>query len=105
MADRIKIIGDNGIRTPDPAFVARLRDFDKDLIVFWNKLKKRWVVEQCFRHAGGSEHSHLCQRKYVWLVQDADGDMMPLCDKVFDELRLQRHNSETFGSGPESLVR
>lgn len=105
--DRILLVGEGGCPNPDEGFIQRLLSFDKDLTVGWNKLKNRWVIEQCIEHHGGygSRHSYLCRRAYVWLVQDEDGDMMPLCERVMSKLREMRAYSESFGGQTERGLR
>jgi hypothetical protein len=105
---RVIIVGDDGTRTPDADFVQRLREFDNDLTVFWNPRRERWCIEQCIEHdsfnADGT-HSNLCRRIHVKLVQDADKEMMPLCQRVIDGLAEDRKFTEQFGEGPQSLER
>lgn len=106
MSDRILCIGDDGVRTPDASFIARLKAFDKDLCVAWNTRKNRWAIEQCTEHHPvNGEHSHLCKRVLAWLCQDEDGDMVPLGDFVMAKLAEMRTFSEQFGEGPQSLER
>jgi hypothetical protein len=105
--DRIELISSNDLHDAAPeSFVQRLLSFDKDLYVTWNKNKNRWVIEQCIEHhSGRREHDHTCKRIYVWLVQDSEGDMMPLCDRVFDKLGEMRKFTDQFGDGPKSIER
>lgn len=106
MSDLIQCIGDDGIRTPDPSFVARLKAFDSDLTASWNKLKNRWTIYQCIEHHPLSgEHSHLCRRTYVWLCQDEEGTMIPLGDYVMNRLAEMRRNSSQWGEGEVALQR
>lgn len=92
-------------------FERRLQTFDKDLLILWHKpphwKKSRpgvWKIEQCIEHLSGKfrasgmpEHTHVCRRIYVTVVQDEDGTPMPLGDHVLDKLKAMRANSESFG--------
>jgi hypothetical protein len=103
MSDRIILLNDDGVRTPDASFVSRLRAFDRDLCVSWSPMKRRWVIEQCIEHKGGEMHTNLCRKIYVWLCQDPEGDMVPLGDYVMNHLGEMRANSEKWGEGAQGL--
>ena len=93
-------------RTPSEDFVETLRDLDPRLIVTWNRLKHRWVVEECMQHAieaPSDGHCHLCRRSYVWLVQDPEGGPMPLGSRVIEELRGMDIYKKF--DGPEGIVK
>lgn len=88
---------------PD-GFRERLRQIDPALCIAWNSIKKRFVIEQCVRHfAGGTEHTHVCDRLYVLIVQDDEGCMMPLGEKVFEMIKAR--DVSRAGYGPEDLAR
>lgn len=100
----IAIIGDSMPSLPTE-FQRRLTAFDKDLIVVWHKSpysKKpgRWKIEQCIQH-NGVEHSHLCRRTYVMMVEDSEHTPLPLGDHVFQKLGEMRQNSESYGGQTE----
>ena len=101
MPDKILLVGDDHLE-PSEEFKAKLKAFDPDLCVSWSRTKHRFVIEQCVEHnAPTAEHNHLCRKSYVWMVQDEEKTMMPLCDKVFDKLRQMRANTESFGGPTE----
>jgi len=86
------------------AFRQRLRETDPDLCVAWNSIKKRFVIEQCVKHLSGTvEHSHVCDRLYVLMVQDEDGCMLPLGDKVIEMIKAR--DVSKLGYGPNDLNR
>jgi hypothetical protein len=71
-------------------FASQLRALDPNLIVYFNYLKGRWIIDRCTR--GGSmnaamhEHTSECPRTNVMVVQDG-AQYMPLCDQVLNDLR------------------
>jgi hypothetical protein len=72
------IVGDTQREAPEE-FKRKLRAFDPDLLVAYDLRRHRWKIEQCVRHlAPGVEHSHVCDRVYVWLVQTPEGDYLGL---------------------------
>jgi len=86
------------------AFRERLRQLDPDLCVAWNYVKKRFVIEQCVKHLSGTaEHSHVCDRNYVLMVQDEDGCMMSLGEKVIEMVKAR--DVSRLGYGPNDLAR
>lgn len=110
---RIEVLGD---QTPSFSedFNRRLQALDQDLIVAWHlpphmrHKPGRWKIEMCVRHHPGElwpdgrlKHSHLCDRSYVWMVQDDEGTPLPLGDHVLDKLRAMRAYSESFGGQTE----
>lgn len=114
---RIEVLGDSTPSFPED-FNRRLQAFDKDLIVAWHlpphmrRKPGRWKIEMCVQHHaaelwadGRPKHSHLCQRIYVWMVQDDEGTPLPLGDHVLDKLREMRANSERFGGQTERGLR
>lgn len=110
---RIEVLGDQTPSFPED-FNRRLQSLDKDLLVSWHlpphmrQKPGRWKIEMCVQHHAGAlwpdgriKHSHLCQRSYVWMVQDDEGTPMPLGDHVLDKLREMRAYSESFGGQTE----
>lgn len=85
------------------SFRAQLRQYDPDLLVAWNHIKKRFVIEQCVQHAGGPEHTHVCGRNFVVLAQDDDGVMLPLGDRVMEKIKAA--DVTRAGYGPEDLAK
>lgn len=109
----IILVGDQVPSAPT-SFEERLQKYDKDLVLTWHKPPhwKRsrpgvWKVEQCVRHFGGMrsnglpEHTHVCQRVYVMVIQDEDGTPIPLGDHVIEKLQAMRAYSESFGGQTE----
>jgi hypothetical protein len=86
------------------SFVAQLRQYDPTLLVAWNGIRKRFVIEKCDQHLSGVEaHTHLCRRSFVVMAQDDDGVMMPLGDRVMDKIRAA--DVTNAGYGPDDLAR
>lgn len=107
--DRITLVGGGRPAIPE-GFRERLRALDPTLCVRWNqpppwsKKPPRFIIEQCVKHyAIGAEHDHTCQRLYVFLVQDAEGGMMPLGDAVLEEIKSR--DVQRAGYGPNDLDR
>lgn len=103
MTDRIKIIGggSEGPAIPE-SFVRQLREYDRTLLVQWNPVKNRFVVQQCIKHHAPTEaHNHLCERIYVFLCQDSEGCMMGLGDAVMNAIKAR--DVTKAGYGPEHL--
>lgn len=77
-------------RVVPPWFTAALRETDPNLIVYFNPMKQRWVIDRCTRgglhNAGAHVHTNDCPRTNVTVVQD-EGQYMPLCQAVIDNLR------------------
>jgi hypothetical protein len=74
-------------------FVARLRDTDPNLIVYFNHRKQRWIIDRCYRDGEFKTipHTHdpSCPRTNVMVVRDENDGYMPLCDAVIDQLRAK----------------
>lgn len=105
MSDKILLVGDDHLE-PSDEFKAKLKAFDPDLCVSWSRTKHRFVIEQCVEHCSAtSEHTHLCRKVYVWMVQDEDKCMTPLGEHVFDKLKQMRANTESFGGATERGLR
>lgn len=108
----IIVFGDQTPSRPTD-FEAKLQAFDKDLLIVWHKPPTekrhkpgRWKIEQCIQHLSGlTEHTHVCRRIYVMMVQDDDGSALPLGEHVFEKLRAMRAYSESFGGQTERGLR
>lgn len=100
--DRITLITNDfsGPAIPEK-FLSDLKALDPTLLVRWNDRRRRFVIEQCTRHNAGPEHTHLCERIYVLLVQDPEGGMMGLHSGVLDTIRAR--DVTKAGYGPDSL--
>lgn len=87
-------------------FAKSMHDIDPSLIVFFNPLRQRWVIDRCT--AGGefktSNHPHTpeCPRTNVRIVQGEGGEYMPLCDDVLTWLRA--HDTWSQHSSAEQFV-
>lgn len=97
-----------GEQTEAPAipesFREMLRKYDPDLLISWNTFRKRFVIEQCVQHLSGRpEHTHICRRNYVVIVQDGEGSMVPLGEGVI-QMIAERDNQRR-GYGPQDLAR
>lgn len=105
MPDQITLVTNDfsGPTIPEK-FLHDLKELDPSLLVRWNNRKMRFVVEQCtHHHATGSEHSHLCERIYVLLVQDPEGAMMGLHSGVLETIKAR--DVTKAGYGPSDLHR
>lgn len=90
-----------GPAIPD-SFRESLRQYDPNLMVAWNAIKKRFVIEQCVEHlAEGTAHTHICRRNYVAMAQDDEGTMLPLGDKVMEMIKAR--DVAQAGYGPQDL--
>lgn len=86
------------------SFLESLRQYDRSLLVAWNHIRKRFVIEQCTEHyADGNAHSHLCRRIFVLMAQDDEGVMLPLGDRVMDKIRAA--DVSKAGYGPNDLAK
>jgi hypothetical protein len=84
------------------SFLLQLRQYDPSLLVAWNQIKKRFVIEQCVQHLSpGPEHSHVCNRNFVVMAQDDEGVMLPLGDAVMDKIKAA--DVSRAGFGPDDL--
>jgi hypothetical protein len=73
-------------------FAVKLAAIDPALICYYNHLRDRWIIDRCTRGVtaenlrGENKHEHTndCPRTNVRVVQDAQGNYMPLCQEVLD---------------------
>jgi hypothetical protein len=111
----IRVIGESVPSFP-AEFNRQLQAFDPELWITWHKSPLsskpgRWKIERCvvhqgsFRLNGKPEHSHLCNRVYVWMVQDDEGTPMTLGEHVFTKLREMRQTWEALGGDTPRGVR
>lgn len=72
-------------------FLIALRDIDPSLIVFFNPIRARWVLDRCTLGGehGISDHTHSneCPRTNVKIIQSETGEYLPLSNEVLDWLR------------------
>lgn len=98
---------DNSREPTIPAsFLTWLKGFDKDLFVLWSPTRQRHLIHMCVEHVVDGPlinqgHTHLCRSVYVLIAQDRDGTMVPLNDRVKEQLQKMRANSEAFGGQTE----
>jgi hypothetical protein len=80
----------NTVRLVPDWFSTRLKDTDPNLIVYFNEIKQRWIIDRCSRDGVMSSNAHThdstCPRTNVIVVND-EGEYMPLCDEVIDKIR------------------
>lgn len=95
------VVGDVS-RTPPEDFKAKLRAFDPDLVITYDLRRQRWKIEQCVVHwAPGVEHSHVCDRVYVWLVQSPEGDYLSLDNWELIREKLRSIDTRAQGYSPD----
>lgn len=101
------VIGDTRREAPED-FKQKLRAFDPDLLVTYDVRRHRWKIEQCVLHlAPGAEHSHVCDRVYVWLLQTDEGDYLSLenWDGIRDKLRSIDTRAQGYAPDEKGLER
>lgn len=78
------------VRTVPDWFASQLRALDPNLICYFNAHKQRYIIDRCTRggvhNAALHTHTPECPKTNVMVIQD-QGQYMPLCEKVLDELR------------------
>lgn len=78
------------VRTVPDWFASQLRSLDPNLVCYFNPHKQRYIIDRCTRggihNAAAHTHTPECPKTNVMVVQD-EGQYMPLCEKVLDELR------------------
>ena len=101
-----EIIVKDGPKTAPESFLKCLKAFDPSLYVEYNPIRHRWVIEQCIEHfAPTAQHSHVCRRIYVWLLEDPEGNYLGLehVDRIFEELARRDTTRAGYEPGPEGL--
>jgi hypothetical protein len=82
---------DNVERVVPDWFRRALAETDPNLIVCYNPMRKRWVIDRCTRggamNAAAHTHTPECPRTNVTVVQEEDRSYKPLCQAVIDDLR------------------
>jgi hypothetical protein len=82
-------------------FTEGLRAIDPALIVYWNPLRARFVIDRCtaagVHHIADHQHTPECPRTNVKIVQDEAGQYRPLARDILQWLREHdtwaQHNS------------
>lgn len=89
-----------------PWFTTGLKGIDPSLIVYWNHLRGRWIIDRCTaageKHTANHTHSPECPTTNVKVVQDEAGDYMPLCQDVLDWFRANDRWNQT--ASTEQLI-
>jgi hypothetical protein len=86
------ILPTNTERVVPDWFAKALYSTDPNLIVYFNPLKQRWIIDRCTRDGEFKTipHTHdgTCPKTNVMVVSDPETkDYMPLCDQVLDFIR------------------
>lgn len=90
-------------RTIPDWFLTELGHIDPALIVYFNPLRGRWILDRCTRDDNMlHQHTPACPKTNVRVIQDADGSYMPLCQDVLDWLRAHDTGSK-FKSADEYI--
>jgi hypothetical protein len=91
-------------RTAPDWFKQRLKSIDPCLFVYWNPIRCRWTID---RYTCGMsslhEHGNHCPRTNVKVVQDQQGEYMPLCEQIIEW--LQGHDVGSQFDSAEDYVR
>lgn len=78
-------------RTAPEWFKTSLYDIDPSLIVYFNHMRGRWIIDRCTaggeKHTANHTHNPSCPTTNVKVVQDEAGDYSPLGTDVLDWLR------------------
>ena len=71
-------------------FEKSLKTIDPNLIVYFNPHRGKWIIDRCCRDGEMKsvphQHTPACPKTNVTVVQD-QGQFMPLCQKVLDDLK------------------
>jgi len=82
-------------RTAPEWFLRELKAIDWRLIVYWNHMRERWIVDRCTKGItaadllGGGQHAHdnECPRTNVLVVRGPQQEYHPLGQDVIDWFR------------------
>lgn len=74
-------------RTVPDWFKQMLLDTDRNLIVYFNPFKGRWIVDRCTRTDMHDSHSITCPKTNVLVLEGENGDYYPLCEGAIDRIR------------------
>jgi hypothetical protein len=81
----------NEARAVPEWFATALRDIDPSLIVYFNHIRQRWILDRCTaageHHVANHQHTPECPRTNVKVIQGEGGEYMPLGTDVLDWLR------------------
>lgn len=87
-------------------FANALREIDPSLILFFNPIRGRWIIDRCtaagVHHVSDHQHTNECPRTNVKIIQDEAGQYMPLCQDVLDWLRA--HDTWNQHSSAEQFI-
>lgn len=72
-------------------FATAMREIDPSLIVYFNVIRQRWILDRCTAagefHVANHQHTPECPRTNVKVIQGEGGEYMPLGTDVLDWLR------------------
>jgi hypothetical protein len=71
-------------------FKRKLYQQDPRLYITWNKIKERWVINECIQHSATAPHHwhhQLCRLNPFFMCQEEDGSYMELGERIFDKIR------------------
>lgn len=92
-------------RIPD-WFKRKLHQEDPILYITWNKIRERWVLNQCVQHcpdAPTNWHCHRCRLDPFWMCQEEDGSYMEISDRIIEKARAM--NIDRRFGGVEGLIK
>jgi hypothetical protein len=96
----------NEARAVPEWFATALRDIDPSLIVYFNHIRQRWILDRCTaageHHVANHQHTPECPRTNVKVIQGEGGEYMPLCADVLDWLRA--HDTWSQHSSGDQMV-
>lgn len=83
-------------------FTTGLRDIDPSLIVYFNHIRGRWIIDRCTaggeKHTANHTHNAECPTTNVKVVQEDSGEYMPLCQQVLDWFRANDRWNQTLST-------
>jgi len=88
-------------RTAPESFVKQLKDIDWRLLVYWNHLRGRWIIDRCTKGITAQdlrgvrhEHDNECPKTNVLVVRGPNQEYHPLGQDVIDWFRANDKGSE-----------
>lgn len=67
-------------------FSQRLKDADRNLIVYFNPMRNRWIIDRCTRTDMHDTHTNDCPKTNVMILHGEDGEYLPLCEAAIDRI-------------------
>lgn len=80
------IVPDSARVVPD-WFLQQLKDTDRNLVVYFNPLRGRWIIDRCTREDMHDTHTNACPKTNVLILQGENNEYYPLCDGAIDRIR------------------